>query len=141
MNVLIPIEEGRDPTGAVRQAVELYRKEPVRVHLLNVRTPLPSYVARFIPVAERQAFHHENGLKAMHEAIAQLDQAGVAHRDHVLVGNKAETILDFARENGCSHIIVNEPKGLLDGLGLGSVGAQLRRLVRPEDRCRILESA
>jgi nucleotide-binding universal stress UspA family protein len=139
MNILVPIEEGRDPSSAVRQAIQLYRKEPVRVHLLNVRTPLPSYVARFIPAAEREAFHHENGMNAMREAIAQLDAAGVAHREHVLVGEKAETILHFAHENGCSHIVVNKPSGLLEGFGLGSVGAQLRRLVQPGDRCQILE--
>ena len=80
MNVLIPIEEGRDPAGAVRQAVELYRKDPVRVHLLNVRTPLPSYVARFIPVAERQAFHHENGMNATDIKSARLR--------HTMAGSK-----------------------------------------------------
>jgi nucleotide-binding universal stress UspA family protein len=140
-DVLLPIEEGRDASAAVRRAIALNRETPVRVHLLNVRTPLPSYVARFIPAEERQAFHHENGITAMRAAIAQLDEAGVAHRDHVLVGDKAETIVNFAHETGCSHIIIAPPAGLLDGLGLGSVAAQLRRLVPPGDRCSILDAA
>jgi len=142
INVLVPIEEGRDASGAVQQAIALYRQQsaPVQIHLLNVRTPLPSYVARFIASAERESFHRENGLNAMRGAIDELDAARVAHVDHVLVGNKAETILRFAREQGCSHIVLNKPAGLLDGLGLGSIGAQLRRLVQPGDRCQILEA-
>lgn len=140
-DILVPIEEGRDASGAVREAISFYRQQPrpVQIHLLNVRTPLPSYVARFIASAEREAFHRENGLSAMRPAIAELDAAGISHVDHVRVGNKAETILRFAREHGCSHIVLNKPAGLLDGLGLGSIGAQLRRLVQPGDHCQILE--
>ena len=141
MNLLVPIEEGRDSSGAVSQAIAFYRQatRPVQIHLLNVRTPLPSYVSRFIAAADREAFHRENGLNAMRPAIAQLDAAGISHLDHVQVGNKAETILRFARENDCSHIVVGKPAGLLEGMGLGSIGAQLRRLVRPDDHCQILE--
>ena len=140
-DVLIPVEEGRDPSGAVHEAIALYRRSqrPVQIHLLNVRTPLPSYVARFISAPEREAFHRENGLNAMRPAIAELDAAGISHLDHVQVGNKAETILRFAREHDCSHIVVSKPSGLLEGFGLGSVGAQLRRLVRPSDHCQILD--
>ena len=141
-SVVVPIEEGRDPAGAIEHVIELYRKEPIRIHLLNVRTPLPSYVSRFIPAAERHAFHHENGMRAMQGAIARLDAAGIAHRDHVLVGSKAETIVQFAREQGCSQIVLDKPEGgILEGLGLGSIRAQLRHLVRPGDACQIQEGA
>jgi len=141
-DVLIPIEEGRDASGVVKRAIDFYRRHPrpVQIHLLNVRTPLPQYVSRFIASSEREAFHRENGLNAMRGAIAQLDAAGVSHLDHVLVGNKAETILRFARDHACSHIVLDKPAGVLDVLGLGSIGAQLRRLVQPGDTCRILES-
>jgi nucleotide-binding universal stress UspA family protein len=141
-DLLVPVEEGRDPSEAVSRAIALYRRSerPVQIHLLNVRTPLPEYVARFIAPAEREAFHRENGLNAMRPAIDQLDAAGVSHVDHVLVGHKAETILRFAREKDCSHIVVGKPAGVLQGLGLGSIGAQLRRLVQPGDRCQILEN-
>ena len=142
ISVLIPIEEGRDPAWAVSQAIELYASEPVRIYLLNVRTPLPSYVARFIPAAERHAFHHENGMRAMQSAIERLDEAGIAHRDHVLVGDKAETIMAFAREHHCAQIIMDKRAGgLLYGLGLGSIREQLHHLIRPGDSLRIREGA
>ena len=140
MSVVVPIEEGRDPAWAIRHVIDLSREGAVRIHLLNVRTPLPSYVARYIAPEERRAFHFENGLQAMREAIARLDACGIAHEDHVLVGNKAETIVRFAREHGCSQIVVDRaPGGLLPGLGLGSIAAQIHHLVRPGDSCRILE--
>jgi Universal stress protein family len=141
ISVLVPIEEGRDASAAIAQVVALSRQEPLRVYLLNVRTPLPSYVARFIPAAERQAFHHENGMRAMREAIARLDEAGIAHRDQVRVGNKAETILQFAREKRCAEIVLDGPDGLLAGLGLGSIRAQLRHLLQPGEPLRIREAA
>ena len=141
-NVLVPIEEGRDAASAIAHVVALSRQQPIRVYLLNVRTPLPSYVARFIPAAERHAFHQENGMLAMREAIAQLDEAGIAHREQVLVGNKAESIVQFARQHCCSEIVVDGNEGgLLAGLGLGSIRAQLRHLLQPGDSLRIREAA
>ena len=140
--VLVPIEEGRDASAALAQVIKLNLHEPVRVYLLNVRTPLPSYVARFIPAAERHAFHHENGMRAMADAIARLDEAGIAHREEIRVGNKAETILHVAREKRCAEIVLDaKDGGLLAGLGLGSIRAQLRHLLQPGDSLRIREAA
>lgn len=142
ISVLVPIEEGRDASSAIAQVIELARQEPIRVYLLNVRTPLPSYVARFIPASERQAFHHENGMRAMRAAIARLDEAGIAHREEVRVGNKAETIVECAREKRCAEIIVGGHEGgLLAGLGLGSIRAQVRHLLEPGESLRIREAA
>ena len=142
MCVLLPIEEGRDASSAIAHVIALARQQTVRVYLLNVRTPLPSYVARFIPAAERHAFHHENGMRAMQEAIARLDEAGIAHREEVRVGNKAETILECAREKRCAEIVLDgHDAGLLAGFGLGSIRAQLRHLLQPGESLRISEAA
>ena len=140
--VLVPIQEGEDSSAVIAQVIELARQQPISVYLLNVRTPLPSYVSRFIPTAERQAFHHENGMRAMQSVIAKLDEAGIAHREEVRVGNKAETILEFAREKRCSEIVVDgHGGGLLAGFGLGSICAQLRHMLQPDDSLRIREAA
>lgn len=143
MTVLVPIEEGRDASAALAHVVKLNWQEPVRVYLLNVRTPLPSYVARFIPPAERHAFHHENGMRALGDAIARLDEAGIAHREEIRIGNKAETILQVAREKRCAEIVLDakDGGGMLAGLGLGSIRAQLRHLLQPGDSLRIREAA
>ena len=142
ISVLVPIEEGRDASAALAQVIKLNWQEPIRVYLLNVRTPLQSYVARFIPAAQRQAFHHENGMRAMSEAIRRLDEAGIAHREEVRVGNRAERILEVAREKRCAEIVLDaKDGGPLIGLRLASIRAQLRHLLQPGDSLRIREAA
>jgi hypothetical protein len=142
ISVLVPIEEGRNTAAALSQVIKINLQQPVRVYLLNVRTPLPSYVARFIPAAERQAFHLENGMRAMSEAIRRLDEAGIAHREEVRVGSRAEMILEVAREKRCAEIVLDaKDGGPLTGLGLASIRAQLRHLLRPGDSLRIREAA
>jgi nucleotide-binding universal stress UspA family protein len=140
-SVVVPVEESREPTWAIDYVCSLYSRIPLCIHLLNVRHPLPEYVARFIPRVEREAYHRENGLRAMRAAIERLDARGIAHHDHVRVGRKAETIVRFARDHDCSEIVVDKPGSLLEGLGLGSIQSQLRHLLRPGDPCRLQEGA
>ncbi|MGA8051655.1 MAG: universal stress protein [Burkholderiales bacterium] len=127
--VVVPIEEGRDTAWAVEHVIGLYRSEPLRIYLLNVQPPLPRYVARFINKNELQKFHRESGMRALAPAIERLDAAGVPHLDRVLVGRKAESIVDFAREVRCAQIILPRRAGVLPTLGLGSIGSQLRHLI------------
>lgn len=127
--VVVPVEEGRDGDWAVQHVIGLYRQEPLRIFLLNVQPPMPRYVARFIAKSELQDFHRENGMRALARAIARLDEAGIPHEDSVLVGRKAEAIVDFARKVRCAQIVLPRRTGLLPSLGLGSVGGQLRHLL------------
>ncbi|HZQ73693.1 MAG TPA: universal stress protein [Burkholderiales bacterium] len=139
-SIAVVVEEGHNPDWSLGHVVTLYRQSPMRIHLVNVRQPLPSYVTRFIPRQEVRAYHQENGLKAMQAIMKRLDDLGIAHRDHVLVGNKAETILEFAREYACSEIIVaKRSEGLLAELGLGSVASQLRHLLGADASCKVAE--
>ncbi len=139
-SVLVPIGEGRDSKWVVDYVVELHQREAVRVHVLNVQTPLPQYVTRFLNRQAVSDFHRENGLKALQGAIERFDAAGVPHTDHVLVGRKAETIASFAREQRCDRIVLPKREGgLVSSLGLGSVGAQVRQLIGAGDQCDICE--
>jgi nucleotide-binding universal stress UspA family protein len=141
--LLLPIEEGRDGSSAIDHIIALSRQKPVRVYLLNVRTPLPDYVARFIPAAQRHAFHEENGMRAMRHAIERLNAAGIDHRAEVRVaGDKAEAIMEAAREKRCAEIVLHgDDVGLLAGLRLGSLCGQLRHLLHPGESLQIREAA
>lgn len=139
-SVVIPIEEGSNSDWAIDHAIALYRQEPVCVYLLNVRRPYPQYVTRFIAKREMRAFHHENGLRALKPAADRLDARGVPHLDHVLVGNKAARIVQFAREHRCRQIILpKRPGGALAEVILGSIGGQIRHLIGAEEPCAICE--
>ncbi len=139
-SLVVPIREGHDSKWAVDYVIELHRREAPEVHLLNVQTPLPQYVTRFLNKQAVSDFHRENGMKALQDAIERLDAAGVPHTDHVLVGRKAETIARFAREQRCDRIVLpKRDSGLVSSLGLGSVGAQVRQLIGAGDQCDICE--
>ena len=128
--VVVPIDDDRSPEWMANHVISLYRQEPLRIFLLNVQPPLSSYIARFIRKSELNDFHQENGMRALQPMVERLDAAGVPHFDRVLVGRKAETIVQFARTCGCEQIILPRPSpGLLSNLGLGSVGSQIRHLI------------
>jgi nucleotide-binding universal stress UspA family protein len=129
--ILVPICNAGDAAWAATQAIALHREAPVQVDLLNVQRPLPKHVSQFFSRSDLSDFHHEAGMRVLESAIRMLDEAGVPHEDHVLVGHPAETIVRFAEEHGCERVVVDTPEhGLLSMLGLGSIGSQVRHLMQ-----------
>ncbi|MGB7542112.1 MAG: universal stress protein [Burkholderiales bacterium] len=129
-NVLVPIDDASDLRWVVNQAIERYRKEAVGVHLLNVQRPLPRHVTRFFNNGNLRNYYHDTGMRVLEPAIGMLDQAGIPHSDHVLVGPKAETIVRFAAECQCGQIILdNRAREPFAFFGLGSIGSQVRHLM------------
>jgi nucleotide-binding universal stress UspA family protein len=129
-SILVSIEEGRDPGPAIKHVIELYRQEQARVYLLNVQPPFSRHVSRFVNKAELRKFQQERGMQALAPLMQQLDAAGVPHRDHVMVGSKAETIVNFAKEYHCRQIIVaKESPGLLSWFRVGSSPGHIRKLI------------
>ena len=131
INIVVPVGEGRDTAWLVEQAVGLHRRMQARVHLLNVQPPLPRHVARFISGGQLHAFHEENGMRVLAPVARCLDAAGVPHKLHVMVGLQAETIVRFAKEYACRHIVMEEStESWMSALGLGSISSQVRHLTR-----------
>jgi nucleotide-binding universal stress UspA family protein len=129
--IVVPICDASDARFGAGQAIALYREAPVLIHLLNVQRPLPKHVAQFFNRNDLRDFHRDTGMRVLEPAIRMLDDAGVPHEDHVLVGHPAETIVRFAEERGCRQVIVDTPpSGMLSLLGLGSVGSQVRHLMQ-----------
>lgn len=130
-DILVPIATPSEAARAAARAIERYRSTPGRVHLLNVQRPLPRHVARFFPHNELRAFHEEAGMHALAPAIRALDAAGVPHDDHVVVGHAAEAIVAFARALGAPDLVLDPAgQGLRAMLGAGSIGNQVRHLMR-----------
>lgn len=129
-NVLVPISELGDTGWAAEQAIARYRREPARIHLLNVQRPLPRHVSRFFGGGDLHDFHRDAGMRVLELAIRLLDEAGVPHEDHVLVGNQAETIVQFAEEHKCEVVLEAQAGGMLAIFGLGSIGSQVRHLMQ-----------
>lgn len=130
-DVLVPINTPGDASRAAGQAIARYRKEPAHIHLLNVQRPLPRHVSRFFGSGDLHDFHRDAGMRVLEPAIRLLDEAGVPHRDHVLVGNPAESIVQFAEQNKCAEVVLDtQSDGLLAVFGLGSINSQVRHLMQ-----------
>ena len=122
-DIVVPVFDAGDAAWAAGQVIALYRAEAARIHLLNVQRPLPKHVAQFFNRNDLREFHQEVGMRVLEPAIRMLDQAGVPHEDHVLVGHPAETIVRFAEDRHCGQVVVDvPPKNVFSMLGLGSVG-------------------
>jgi nucleotide-binding universal stress UspA family protein len=130
-NVLVPISTPGEARWAAERAIERYRREPARIHLLNVQRPLPRHVSRFFGSGDLHDFHRDAGMQVLEPAIRLLDEAGVSHHDHVMVGSPAEMIVEFAEQNKCAEIVLpDESGGLLAIFGLGSISSQVRHLMQ-----------
>ena len=136
--ILVPIESAAHAPRAAERAIALYEDEPVQIHLLNVQRPLPRHVSRFFPRSDVRAFHQEAGMSALAPAIRALDDAGIPHQDHVLVGHAAEAIVQFAERQRCHDIVLDTPsKGLMSLLHAGSIGSQVRHLLHADNNAPV----
>ena len=139
MHVLLPIHDISDVECAAKHVIERYRDEKVVLFLVNVQLPISRFVTRYVSRAQLDEFHRESGMQVLQPLIEKLDAAGISHQERILVGHKAETIAQFAREHYCDLIMVPRHKGMLESLGLGSIGSQLQQLIGTGGRCEVSE--
>lgn len=133
--ILVSVEDEEDPRRALEAVVALGQREPICVHLLSVRAPLPQYVGRFFTADAIGRLHREDGERALAPARRALEQAGVAHFVHVRVGYKAETIVRAAADLACERIVLaGQGNALLARMRLGSIAAQVRHLLASTHR-------
>jgi hypothetical protein len=141
-DIVVPICNTTDAAWAAREAIALYRGDPARIHLLNVQRPLPKHVAQFFSRNDLRDFHRDSGMRVLEPAMRMLDEAGVPHEDHVLVGHPAETIVRFAEDRGCRQVVVDAPENdVLSMVGLGSIGSQVRHLMQAHARAAVTAAA
>lgn len=121
---LIPVDNSSASLNAVRHAIaESRRTLPApAIDLLNVQPALSSDITRFIDAETLDDFHREAGEAALSEARRLFDEAGISYRHHILVGETAPAIAEFAHQQGSSLIVMGaRGLGSLIGALLGSV--------------------
>jgi YjbE family integral membrane protein len=119
---LLAVDGSEGALKAVQQLINLRADlrdgQALEVHLLSVQRPLSGDVNRFLSGKTIEEYHRELGETALAPARAELDRAGLAHQDHLRVGEPGPTIGDVAREQACDMIVMG-------ARGLGAVGAAL----------------
>lgn len=130
-NVLLVVRPERDMAWATDFVIQLYQREPVRVHLLSVQTPYNGHVRMFFDDATVHAFHLEDGESELSPVKQALERAGVPHETHIQVGFSASAIADFARTFNCVQIVIGPPvRKELSQLLLGSLTDQVSHLMQ-----------
>lgn len=131
LKMLLPIDGSTACNNAVSQFIELlgWYKEAPEIHLLNVQFPFHGDVSLFVDQESIKQYHLDEGLKDLNKARELLDQAGIAYQYHVVVGDAAKMIVQFATEHACDQIVIG-PRGLgtVQGLLLGSIASKLIHL-------------
>jgi len=95
--------------------------DQVKVHLVNVQPALRGDVGQFISHGQIAAYHSEESERALREARARLDAAGVQPVVHAEVGHAADVIARLASELDCDHIVMGtHGRGALADLLAGS---------------------
>lgn len=130
LRILLPVHRSEISERAVDlfvQRIGWYAQAP-EIHLLNVQPPLRGDVSAFVPGAQLEDFHRERGEDGLARAKSRLDAAGIAHMDHIMVGETAHVIARFAEEQGMDLIVLGARPGRFAGLLHGSVVARMLEL-------------
>lgn len=128
---LIPVDGSEPSDNAVRHLIRLARElEAVEIHLLNVRDPVAAWeVRRFLTEEEIDQAQRAEGENELQSARALLDAAGLTYSAEVRIGSIAQTIADYAAEQGCDAILMgSHGRGGLANLLLGSVATKVVHL-------------
>lgn len=106
LKVLVPVDGSTNALGAVRHAIKEFQRHALELHLLNVQPPLSRHIARFVSRNNRLSWHQEQADGAMATARGLLAQAGVPHRVHRAIGDRADEICRAAAALGVHHIVL-----------------------------------
>jgi nucleotide-binding universal stress UspA family protein len=111
LTVLVPTDGSPNSLLAVRHVIsEHQREKSLDVHLLHVQPRLSRYMARFLAPGDRMAWHLSRAQEAMAGAQALLQQAGVAHTTHWVLGDRAHEITRMAGRTGAHHIVLGSAR-------------------------------
>lgn len=132
LKLLIPVDGSTNAQRVVSRTIRFLQNDcpAAEVHVLNVQSPIEAWeVKRFIPKTEIEALLQSRGGDALAAARALLDEANIAYTPHVRIGPVAETIVEFAREIGCNHIVMGtRGMGAVGTLLLGSIATKVIHL-------------
>jgi nucleotide-binding universal stress UspA family protein len=130
--VLVAVDGSENAVRAVDFVLQLAQnsREPLEVQVLNVHPPVTfGDIKKHVGQEALNAYYHDEGAVALATVRQQLDKSSVVHNYHIGVGQVAETIVNYAHEHGCTHIVMGtRGLGAISGIVLGSVATKVINL-------------
>jgi nucleotide-binding universal stress UspA family protein len=130
--ILVPVDGSENSLRAVKAVIAAVKEAgQAAVHLVTVQVPIASgNVKSFFSAEAIQSYYQDEGRNALLPAKALLDHAGIEYTEHILVGQIATTIADYAKKHQCNQIIMGtRGLGSFSGMVLGSVTTKVLNLV------------
>ena len=131
MKILLPVDGSNHSDRAVRHVIsEVNAGAGTQVALINVQAPIDApELLGHMPECEIEAMQETRGGDALESARKLLEKAGVPYTPSVLIGEIAETIDQYAKENGCEKIVMGtRGMGAIGSVLMGSVATRLLSL-------------
>lgn len=131
LRVLVAVDGSRHALRALEHVLRLRDAGcALELHLLNVQMPLDTgHVRIFIARESLDEHYRDEGLAALREAEALLEQAGQAFTSHVAAGNAGATIVHYASGTGCELVVMgSHGRTGLRNVVMGSVARDVLRL-------------
>lgn len=121
--ILVAADGSQNSDRAVQYAIRLAKLVPGTVlHLLNVQPSVGGVVSMFVPKADVDSYHREEGEKALASAVKICADAGVRAERHISVGRAGPVVGEFAKRLGCRSIVMGtRGHSGIGGVLLGSV--------------------
>ncbi|MFA6920694.1 MAG: universal stress protein [Gallionella sp.] len=125
MKLLIPLDGSSSAKRALDYVISHMEtlKEPPQLLLLNVQWKIATgNVKLFVAQETINDYYREQGMAALQAARDALDAAKLPYQYHISVGNPAESIAQYAKEQGIDQIVMcRQGQGGLQSFLLGSV--------------------
>ncbi|PSJ16054.1 universal stress protein [Nitrosomonas supralitoralis] len=126
LKILLPVDGSDSSNKAVMdftQSLGNYKEIP-EIHLLNVQPKFYSSEDSSLFIDKENVRQHlqNEGMKILQNTLELMKQAGLTGQSHILVGEPAEMIVNFAKEEFFDCIVIGtRGMGVVKSLLLGSV--------------------
>ena len=110
MKILLAVDGSKPALNAVDCLIEhadWYREKPA-VELVTVHLPVPRLPRMNLVVGRNQVdlYYAEEGEARLASAKRRLEEAGIAYKEHILIGDVAGRIVNHAAKTRCDLIFI-----------------------------------